>query len=111
MSSTGKPKIFISYRTASGRDESEYFEDKISERGIGVLRISNQVDCPHPRGTVEEWEWFSTKLSAVIFGIPYVVVIASEGAKNSQWIGWEIISSFATARGLFICWVSGEDPR
>jgi hypothetical protein len=111
MSSTDKPKIFISYRTASGRAESAYFEKKFSERGIEVLRIANQVDCPHPRGTVEEWEWFSTKLSAVIFGIPHVVVIASEGAQNSQWISWEILSSFATARCLFICWISGEDPR
>jgi len=111
MTSTGKPKVFISYRTASGRDESAYFEKKFSEHGIEVLRISNQVDCPHPRGTVEEWEWFSTRLNAVILGIPYVVVIASEDAENSQWIGWEIVSSFATARCLFICWVSGEDPR
>jgi hypothetical protein len=48
---------------------------------------------------------------AAIVGIPHVVVIASEGAENSLWIGWEILSSFATARCLIICWVSGEDPR
>jgi hypothetical protein len=111
MAATGKPGIFISYRTASGRDESAYLEKKFSEHGLQVVRISNQVDCPHPRGTVEEWEWFSTKLNAVIIGIPYVVVVASEGAENSQWISWEILSSFATARCLFIYWVSGEDPR
>ena len=111
MTSAGKHKIFISYRRGSGGDASAYFEETFSEHGIEVLRISNQVDCPHPRGTVEEWEWFSTKLNAAIFGIPYVVVIASEDAENSQWIAWEIVSSFATARCLFICWVSGEDPR
>jgi len=111
MSSTSKPKIFISYRTASGRGESEYFEKQFSERGIEVLRIGNRVDCPHPRGTVDEWEWFSTKLNAVIFGVPYLLVIASEGAESSQWIAWEVLSSFATGRCLFICWISGEDPR
>ena len=108
---SGKPEIFISYRAADGRDQSAYLEKKLSEHGIEVLRISNRVDCPHPRGTVEEWDWFSTKLSAAIRGIPYVVVIASEGAESSLWIALEIVSSFGTARCLFICWVSGEDPR
>lgn len=110
-SSTRDPKIFISFRSAGGRDESGYFEKKFSEHGIEVLRISNAVACPYPRGTVEEWDWFSTKLTAAISGIPYFLVIASEGAETSQWIGWEILSSYATAQCVFICWISGEDPR
>ena len=111
MTESKNPSVFISFRTVNGEGISAYFEDKLVEQGIEVLRISQQVDCPHPRGSVEEWDWFSKKLNAVIFGVPHIVLIASEAADPSQWVSWEILSSMGTARCLYICWVSGPDPR
>lgn len=111
MTQSKSPSVFISFRTVTGDGISAYFEDKLSEQGIEVLRISQQVACPHTRGSVEEWDWFSKKLNAVIFGIPHIIVIASEAADRSQWVSWEIMSSMGTARCLYMCWVSGPDPR
>src|SRR3954447_7492494 len=110
MNSSPGPRVFISFRTASGHDEAAYLEERLREQGIEVLRISRAVPCPHPRGTVEEWDYFSKLLKTAIWGIPHVVVVASESADRSEWIGWEILSSLGTARCLYICWISGPDP-
>jgi len=111
MSSPDQPQIFISYRTFGGLDEAEYFEKKFSEQAIPVLRIRPDIQTPHPRNSIEEFDWFREKLDKVVFGIPHILVIASENAQDSLWVWREILSSFGTARTLFIYWISGEDPR
>jgi hypothetical protein len=111
MLSRNRPSVFISFRAAGGEDESAYLEKRLSEQGINVLRLSKPVGCPYPRDTIEEWDWLSKSLTETIGRIPNFVVLASEDAESSRWIGWEITSSFGSARCLFICWISGEDPR
>ncbi len=111
MSSPKKPQVFISYRTIGGLDEAEYFEEKFSERAIPVLRIPPGIKTPFPRNSLEEFDWFRENLDKATFGIPHILVIASENAQSSLWVWREILSSFGHARTLFIYWISGEDPR
>lgn len=105
-----RPSIFISFRNVDACDESAYLEKKLSEQRINVLRLSKPVGCPHPRDTIEEWDWLTKRLTDTIGRIPHVLVMASDDAESSRWMVWEIISSFGFARCLFICWISGEDP-
>jgi hypothetical protein len=111
MSETEKtPSVFISYRTDTGRDAAESLKQALSDQGIDVLMVSRRLECPHPHGTIEEWEWLSNVLHVGTRFIPHVVVIASEGAECSKWVGWEVLAAFGTARCVYVYWVSGPNP-
>jgi hypothetical protein len=103
------PHVFVSYR-GSRRDLAIRISDAAEAAGWVADTIEDDLKCPFPEGSADEFMWLTDRFSERIEPGCTFVMMASDDANESRWILWEGLEGFTKAYRVIVCWLSGTDP-